>query len=320
MTERAIGMDSQQRTVATPDGLALAVHVHARPDTPAYVPTVVLAHDWGLTHRSWDGVLARLAPAGLRVITWDQRGHGGSGLGLNRKTLDELTIDHFGRDLHAVIRTLVPPASPVVLVGHSLGGMTAMSYMGQHLKEARTRVAGAVLVSTAAVDVRLGQSGKSRFAKRLMGGGPDPYDPPVRGNNHRAILFGDDPDPAAVAVVNEQVSATDPAVLRASYRAFCQADVRKAFELLMDVPVSILTGAKDTMTPPTRARAMTIPLTKARFAALRGMGHALPYESPERIVDELRWVLMTARDLMQARAARRSAPHEGPQSPSAPAS
>ncbi|WP_353511363.1 alpha/beta fold hydrolase, partial [Intrasporangium sp.] len=129
-------MEKQQRTVTTADGVVLAVHVHARPDTPTYVPTVLLAHDWGLTHRSWDAVLARLAPSGLRVITWDQRGHGGSALGLNRKTLDDLTIEDFGRDLHAVIRALVPPTSPVVLVGHSLGGMTAMSYIGQHLKEA----------------------------------------------------------------------------------------------------------------------------------------------------------------------------------------
>ncbi len=269
-------MDRQQRTVTTADGLALAVYVHARPDTPAHVPTVVLAHDWGLTHRSWDAVVALLATSGLRIITWDQRGHGASALGLNRKTLGDLTIDHFGRDLHAVIRALVPPSSPVVLVGHSLGGMTAMAYIGQHLKEARTRVAGAVLVSTAAVDVRLGQSGRSRLAKRLMSGGPDPYQPPVRGNNHREALFGDNPDPAAVAAVNAQVSAADPAVLRASYRAFCQADVRQAFELLMDVPVSILTGAKDTVTPPTRSRAMTIPLTKARFATLRGRGTSCP--------------------------------------------
>ena len=315
MNKRANGMNRQQRTVTTADGLALAVYVHARPDTPAHVPTVVLAHDWGLTHRSWDAVVALLATSGLRIITLDQRGHGASALGLNRKTLGDLTIDHFGRDLHAVIRALVPPSSPVVLVGHSLGGMTAMAYIGQHLKEARTRVAGAVLVSTAAVDVRLGQSGRSRLAKRLMSGGPDPYQPPVRGNNHREALFGDNPDPAAVAAVNEQVSGTDPAVLRASYRVFCQADVRQAFELLMDVPVSILTGSKDTVTPPTRSRAMTIPLTKARFATLRGAGHELPYEAPARIVDELRWVLITARDLMRARASRRIGENGRAQSP-----
>ena len=81
MNKRANGMDRQQRTVTTADGLALAVYVHARPDTPAHVPTVVLAHDWGLTHRSWDAVVALLATSGLRIITLDQRGHGASALG-----------------------------------------------------------------------------------------------------------------------------------------------------------------------------------------------------------------------------------------------
>ena len=315
MTTRAARMARQQRTVATADGLALAVHVHARPGTPAHVPTVVLAHDWGLTHRSWDAVVAGLAPAGLRVITWDQRGHGASALGLNRKTLKELTIEHFGRDLHAVIRALVPPTSPVILVGHSLGGMTAMSYIGEHLEEARIRVAGAVLVSTAAVDVRLGQSDRSRLHKRLVGGGPDPYEPPVRGNNHRKTLFGDNPDPAAVGAVKEQLSAAEPPVLRAAYRAFCQADVRRSFELLTEVPVSILAGAKDRVTPPARSLAMTITLNRARFASLKGVGHELSYEAPERIVDELRWVLITARDVMRARASQRIGENGRAQSP-----
>ena len=298
-------MDRQQRTVTTADGLALAVHVHARPDTPAHVPTVVLAHDWGLTHRSWDAVVALLAPAGLRVITWDQRGHGGSALGLNRKTLGDLTIDHFGRDLHAVIRALVPASSPVVLVGHSLGGMTAMSYMGQHLKESRTRVAGAVLVSTAAVDVRLGQSRRSRLAKRLTGAGRDPYEPPVRSNNHREVLFGQTPDPADVVAVREQFEATDVAVLRASYRAFALADVRRGLEALNRLPVSILVGAHDMVTPTTRSRAMTMTLAKAHYVTVREASHMLPYEAPDRIITELRWVLEGLRAMMRAASADR---------------
>ncbi|MDV3222126.1 MAG: alpha/beta hydrolase, partial [Intrasporangium sp.] len=82
--------------MTTADGVALAVHVHTRPGMGPHVPTVVLAHDWGLTHACWAYVVTGLAPSGLRVVTWDQRGHGRSGLGMQRAVLDDLTIDHFG--------------------------------------------------------------------------------------------------------------------------------------------------------------------------------------------------------------------------------
>jgi pimeloyl-ACP methyl ester carboxylesterase len=315
-------MDRQQRTVTSADGVALAVRAYARPGAATHAPTVVLAHDWGLTQASWEAVVAGLAPSGLRVITWDQRGHGGSALGLNRGALDDLTIDHFGRDLHALIRALVPPSSPVILVGHSLGGMTALSYLGHHEQEARTRVAGAVLVSTAAVDVRLGQQPtRATFARRLTGAGRDFEEPLVRGGNHRAVLFGDSPDPAALAAVREQFKATDPAVLRASYRAFCRADVRRGLEILVRLPVSIVVGAQDVVTPPARSRAMTMTLTQARYVTVREAAHQIPYEAPDRIVGELRHVVSTlSARIRAAAAARRGGGPEAPPSGTAPLS
>src|SRR5690606_9608125 len=189
-----------------------------------------------------------------RVVTWDQRGHGRSGLGMQRAVLDDLTIDHFGRDLHAVIRAVIPPSSPVILVGHSLGGMTVLSYLGEQRQDARTRVVGAVLVSTAAVDVRLGQEpARAKLGKLFGAGGRDLEELVVRGRNQRELLFGEAPDPAAVAAVREQFSATDPAVLRASYRAFCSADVRRGLEVLVRLPVSIMVGGHDVVTPPARS-------------------------------------------------------------------
>lgn len=300
-------METHQRTVTTPDGVALGVQVHARPGTPDHVPTVVLAHDWGLTRSSWDRVLPGLAPFGVRVVAWDQRGHGSSALGLNRAGLDELTIDDFGRDLRAVLKALVAPTSPVVLVGHSLGGMTVMSYIGHHLAEAKSRVAGAVLISTAAVDVRLGQPERSRLARLWSRSALDADEAPVVSGNLREALFGDEPDPGAVAAVRDQSQATDPAVLRAAYRAFTGADVRKSFELLRRLPVSILVGAQDKVTPPTRSRAMTITLDRARYAAVPGAGHELPYEAPDRIVAEVQWVLESLRAMMRRRTAAQQA-------------
>lgn len=303
-------MERQQRTVTTADGVGLAVTVRSRPGTVPQAPTVVLAHDWGLNQASWDAVVARLAPSGLHVVTWDQRGHGASTLGVGRAALDSLSAGDLGRDLGAVVRAVVPPASPVILVGHSLGGMACLSYLGESgAGGARGRVVGAVLVSTAAVDVRLGQEvGRVGLGRRLrLAGAGSGEEAPVRAGNLREVLFGEVAEPEAVAAVQAAFKGTDPAVLRAAYRAFCSADVRSGLEPLMRLPVSIMVGGHDRVTPPARSRAMTMTLTQARYVSLRSAGHLLPYEAPDRIIEELRWVVSVVGARLRAAAARGAA-------------
>jgi pimeloyl-ACP methyl ester carboxylesterase len=121
------------------------------------------------------------------------------------------------------------------------------------------------------------------------------------------VLFGAEPDPTAVAAVREQFKTTDPAILRASYRAFTQADVRPGLDALVRLPVSIMVGRQDVVTPPARSRAMTMTLTRARYVAIREAGHLLPYEAPHRIIDELRAVVSAVGDRLRTVAARQDA-------------
>ena len=57
-----------------------------------------------------------------RLVFYDQRSHGRSGRGAPERS----TIDQLGRDLRVVLDE-VAPTGPVVLVGHSMGGMTIMA-------------------------------------------------------------------------------------------------------------------------------------------------------------------------------------------------
>ena len=81
---------------------------------------------------------------------WDQRGHGRS----ERGTPSSHTIDQIGRDLYTVLEAVCPDGD-VVLVGHSMGGMTIMALAAEHPElfggpEAgeHARVRGVVLCST----------------------------------------------------------------------------------------------------------------------------------------------------------------------------
>jgi len=94
---------------------------------------------------SWYYQRKALRGGRYRVVTWDQRGHGRSGTGPPASA----TIDQLGSDLSAVIDT-VAPDGPLVLIGHSMGGMTVMALADRRPELFRERVLGVGLVSTSA--------------------------------------------------------------------------------------------------------------------------------------------------------------------------
>src|SRR5688500_18964660 len=133
------------RTVTTDDGVPLHVEVDgwAGGEGPAPL-TVVLSHGFTARLAEWD--IQRAALRGrARLVLWDQRGHGRSGW----TPLTRATIDRTGRDLGQVLDAVVP-GGPVVLAGHSMGGMSVMALARQRPELFGTRVVGAFLLATSA--------------------------------------------------------------------------------------------------------------------------------------------------------------------------
>ncbi|GGM58376.1 alpha/beta hydrolase [Longimycelium tulufanense] len=123
---------AREFTVSADDGVPLSVEEIAPTDGGSPDLTVVLVHGYTLDRRSWifqRESLPRLADPRVRLVRYDQRGHGRSG----RSTRAHSTLDQLGRDLDAVLR-VVAPDEPVVLVGHSMGGMTIMA-LAEHRPE-----------------------------------------------------------------------------------------------------------------------------------------------------------------------------------------
>lgn len=100
------------RTVVA-SGVRLAVHEWGSEHDPA----VVLFHGGGDFARTFDVLAPKLAAHGLRVIGWDQRGHGDSG------HAHYYGWDADARDGCAVITSTT--TRPVSVLGHSKGGMVA---------------------------------------------------------------------------------------------------------------------------------------------------------------------------------------------------
>ncbi len=138
-----------ERLVTADDGVPLHVEIdesRRRPDGVAEgdpIPTVVFNHGFTLSLRSWVFQRRALRDAGYRMVLWDQRGHGQSGTG-DRSSYD---VDQLGRDLERVLEEAAPEG-PLVLVGHSMGGMTMMALGEARPDLVRDRVVGAAFVAT----------------------------------------------------------------------------------------------------------------------------------------------------------------------------
>lgn len=129
---------NEVRRIRRPDGSEIQVECYG----PADAPAIVLTHGWGCDSTEWYYVKSRLAER-FRLIVWDL-----PGLGLSKKPdNNDYRLEKLAEDLGAVINDAAG-GRPVVLAGHSIGGMIALTFCRLFHGSLGTRVAGLVLVHT----------------------------------------------------------------------------------------------------------------------------------------------------------------------------
>ena len=142
------------KTVMTDDGLALLTQIwpasQRAPGTARGV--VVLVHGLGEHAARYDHVARRLNGQGFNVVGYDHRGHGRSpGPRGGIETDTDLCAD-LGRVVEAARKEF---AGPLVVVGHSLGGLIAGRFVAEGLAPAPApwwRPIDALVMSSPALD------------------------------------------------------------------------------------------------------------------------------------------------------------------------
>lgn len=286
--------ERSQLTLA--DGVRLHVEVSGPKDAPV---TVVLLHGWCLDRRTWHHQVTalRAMKPQPRVIVYDARGHGCS----SSTRLRSATIAQLGDDLAAVLRRYAP-TGPIVLGGHSMGGMAIMEYANDFPDEFVDRVAGLLFVSTTAEGHRhtryglpihlapLLRTGEMIGAGLLARSGawhPHRVVLPVLRPAVQWLLFGDKHDEAALAVTMKGISR---ASLRSigGFRPSIGAQRRlETLAALGDVPAAVIVGDRDRLTPPPCAEAIADALPGAELTILPGTGHMPPLERPDAVSEVL---------------------------------
>ncbi|MDQ0788646.1 alpha/beta fold hydrolase [Streptomyces sp. B3I8] len=278
--------------------------------TPAPV-TVVFSHGYCLNQDSWHFQRAALRGV-VRTVHWDQRSHGRSGRGVGQRDgRVPLTIEQLGRDLKAVIDAAAPEG-PLVLVGHSMGGMTVMALAEQYPELFRERVAGVALVGTSS-----GRLGEVNFGlpvagvnavRRILPGVLKALGQRAelveRGRRATADLFAGiikrysfatrDIDPSVARFAERMIENTPIDVVAEFYPAFTEHDKTEALAHLTDMPVLVLAGVDDLVTPSEHSEAIARLLPDAELVLVPDAGHLVMLEHPELVTDRLADLLVRA--------------------------
>ncbi|WP_406496661.1 alpha/beta hydrolase [Streptomyces sp. NBC_00846] len=265
--------------------------------------TVVFSHGYCLSQDSWH--FQRAALRGIvRTVHWDQRSHGRSERG--RAQADGVTvgIDQLGRDLKAVIDA-VAPEGRLVLVGHSMGGMTMMALAEQYPQLVRDRVAAIAFVGTSSgklgeVSFGLPVAGVNAVRRVLPGvlkALGSQAELVERGRRATADLFAGlikrysfgsrDVDPAVERFAERLIESTPIDVVAEFYPAFTEHDKTHVLPAFRDIPVLILAGDKDLVTPSSHSEAMADQLPDAELVIVPDAGHLVMLEHPETVTDRL---------------------------------
>ncbi|MFD4524815.1 alpha/beta fold hydrolase [Streptomyces sp. NPDC058470] len=273
--------------------------------------TVVFSHGYCLNQDSWHFQRAALRGV-VRMVHWDQRSHGRSGRGVAQVEEHEpVTIDQLGQDLKAVIDAAVPEG-PIVLVGHSMGGMTVMALADRYPDLIRDRVVAVALVGTSS-----GRLGEVNFGLPVAGVNAVRWALPSvlkalgqqaalveRGRRVTADLFAGiikrysfaskDVDPAVERFAERMIEGTPIDVVAEFYPAFTEHDKTAALVHFADMPVLVLAGVKDLVTPSEHSEAIADLLPDAELVLVPDAGHLVMLEHPEVVTDRLADLLMRA--------------------------
>ena len=267
-------------------GASLYVEEHG----PSTGPVVVFTHGWALDSTIWSYVKRDLSSR-FRLILWDL-----PGLGRSAATPGEaINLEAFAADLRTVMS--LAGGAPVVLVGHSIGGMTIQTLARNHPELFGREISGVVLLNTTYTNPL-----KTMILSSLAQALRFPLIEPVmrltillqplawlstwqsylNGTSHLAnrIGFGTHVTRSQLEHVTLLATRNPPGNIQRGNLAMFRWDATGALASL-PVPVLIVGGDLDIVTKPEASRDMHADAPQSRLRVVEGANHMGFLERPD---------------------------------------
>lgn len=246
-------------------------------------PVLLLVHGFPLSHRMWDEQFASLT-ASCRLIAPDQRGFGES-----LPIPEALSMEQLADDLADLLDAL-SVNEPIVLVGLSMGGYVAWQFWARHIH----RLHGMVLCDTrATADAPQVAEGRRRIADRVLTNGVGEVT-----QDMLPKLFAPESHQLRAAQIQQTVdvmNATSPRTIAAAQRAMAARPDMSERLAEIKMPVLVVCGEHDRITPPTEMRSMAEKIPGAEYVEIARAGHMAPLEQPDAVNEAIQKFLATHR-------------------------
>ena len=274
--ESAVAPPPATAWYATPLG-----RVAAQVSGPAEGPPIVIVHGTAAWSGFWTDVTAHLAARGWRVVAVDLPPFGWS----DRDPGARYTRGHQAERLAAVVAA---QGRPAIVLGHSFGGGPVTELALRH----PARLRGIVLVDAALGELDpQGEAGAARVLRTRplaeLATSATVTNPAALGPLLRSMIARKEQAEPWLPVLGEPMRREGTTTAYASWlpNLFTRSDgalSRRSAELSrIRVPVALIWGEADTVTPLDQGRRIA-QLTKARsLAVLPGVGHIPHIEDPQ---------------------------------------
>ena len=229
---------------------------------------LVLLHGIGSGSASWQAQLAALADR-FRVIAWDAPGYGSS----DRLAPEAPDAEDYAEALSAFLDALA--VADCHLVGHSLGALMACAFAHRRPERVRSLFIADPAAGYANAEPK---QRAERMASRLdllerLG-------PEGMAAERSAVLLSDDAPQSAKDRVRDVMAGIRPDGYRQAVAMLFDADIH-ADARHITLPVRVVCGGADVVTPPANCRDVAESFPDARFDILAGLGHASYVEGPD---------------------------------------
>ena len=223
--------------------------------------TLLFLHGVGSTRTTWAPQMAEFAGS-YRVVALDCRGHGDS-----QSAPESISLEAFATDAAAVIEREGPPAH---LCGLSMGAVVALVLW----RGRRELVRSLVLADAWAYHPQAAAGLTERLAAI------DSASMPELARARMPAVLAPEADPGLVERAVATMANKDKAAYRRSNEVLWAADLRDLARTVT-VPVLVIVGAVDRITPPPLSRELAALIPGARLEVLEGAGHLSNEEAPE---------------------------------------
>lgn len=239
---------------------------------------LLFLHGLGGGHHAWERQLPYFGGLGYPAHAWDQPGYGHSAI------VEPYDLEQVCASLARLIGSLGD--EPVVLVGHSMGGLIAQETYVRYPKLIK---ALALCFTSPAF-----AGGSSEFTRKFIAARVDPLD---RGKTMAEIakalmptMRGTVSDPSGLELAEKIMAGVPPDTYRKAVHLLTTFDRRKELADIK-VPALLVAGSEDKTAPPAVMEKMAQKIPGSEYVLLQGCGHLGPMDQPDAFNDALLFFL-----------------------------